>query len=43
MVAILLHTDTPLTQGRGQKVRLYILLKVVMLHIKFYGIEHRAQ
>ena len=42
MVAILLHTDTPLTKGRGQKVRLYILLKVVMLHIKFNGIEHRA-
>ena len=40
MVANILPTDTPLTQG--QKVRLYLLLKVVMLHIKLKGIEHRA-
>ena len=33
MVANLLPTDTPLTQGVGSKVKLYIFLKVVMLHI----------
>ena len=33
MVANILPTDTPLTQW-GQKVKLYIFLKVVMLHIK---------
>ena len=34
MVANILPTDTPLTQGVGSKVKLYIFLKVVMLHIK---------
>ena len=34
MVANILTTDTPSTQGWGQKVNLYIFLKVVMLHIK---------
>ena len=42
MVANILPTDTPMTQGWGQKVKLYIFLKVVMLHIKLKGIEHRA-
>ena len=43
MVANILPTDTPSTQGVwGQKVKLYLLLKVVMLHIKLKGIEHRA-
>ena len=32
MVANILPTDTP--RGWGQKVKLYIFLKVVMLHIK---------
>ena len=40
MVANILHTDTP--RGWGQKVKLYLFLKVVMLHIKLKGIEHRA-
>ena len=34
MVANILPTDTPSTQGWGQKVKLYLFLKVVMLHIK---------
>ena len=34
MVANILPTDTPSTQGVGQKVKLYLFLKVVMLHIK---------
>ena len=42
MVANILPTDTLLTQGWGQKVKQYLLLKVVMLHIKLKGIEHRA-
>ena len=42
MVANILPTDTPLTQGVGSKVKLYLFLKVVMLHIKLKGIEHRA-
>ena len=42
MVANILPTDTPMTQGWGQKVKLYLLLKVVILHIKLKGIEHRA-
>ena len=42
MVAHNLPTDTPSTQGVGQKVKLYLFLKVVMLHIKLKGIEHRA-
>ena len=42
MVANILPTDTPSTQGVGSKVKLYLFLKVVMLHIKLKGIEHRA-
>ena len=42
MVANILPTDTPSTQGWGQKVKLYLFLKVVMLHIKLKTIEHRA-
>ena len=42
MVANILPTDTPLTQGVGSKVKLYLFLKVVMLHIKLKGIGHRA-
>ena len=42
MVTNILPTDTPLTQGVGSKGQLYLLLKVVMLHIKLKGIEHRA-
>ena len=42
MEANILPTDTPLTQGVGSKVKQYLLLKVVMLHIKLKGIEHRA-
>ena len=42
MVANILPTDTPLTQGVGSKGQLYLLLKVVMLHIKLKGIEDRA-
>ena len=34
MVANILPTDTPSTQGVGSKVKLYLFLKVVMLHIK---------
>ena len=48
MVANILGTDTPSTWGGGgvggggggQTVKPY--LKVVMLHIKLKGIEHRA-
>ena len=32
----------PIDRGWGQKVKLYLFLKVVMLHIKLKGIEHRA-
>ena len=39
MVANILPTDTPSTQGVGSKG---LFLKVVMLHIKLKGIEHRA-
>ena len=42
MVANILLTDTPLTQGWGQNVKLNLFLKVVMLHIKLKGIKHRA-
>ena len=42
MVANILPTDTPSTQGAGSKVKLYLFLKVVMLHIKLKGIDHRA-
>ena len=34
IVANILPTDTPSTRGWGQKVKLYLFLKVVMLHIK---------
>ena len=37
MVANILPTDTPLTQGWGQKVKPYIFVKVVMLHIQIEG------
>ena len=42
MVANILPTDTPSTQGARSKVKLYLFLKVVMLHIKLKGIDHRA-
>ena len=43
MVANILPTDTPSTQGVGSKgSKKYLFLKVVMLHIKLKGIEHRA-
>ena len=34
MVANIKPTDTPSTKGWGQKVKIYLFLKVVMLHIK---------
>ena len=43
MVANILPTDTPSTQGvesKGQTISFF--LKVVMLHIKLKGVEHRA-
>ena len=43
MVGNILPTDTPSTQGWGQKVKPYIFVKEVMLLIKLKGIEHRAQ
>ena len=43
MVANILPTDTGLTLGLGQKIKPYpFCLKVVLLHIKLKGIEHRA-
>ena len=42
MVANILPTDTHLTLELGQKVKPCLFLKVVMLHIKLMGIEHRA-
>ena len=42
MVANILPTDTPSTQGVGYKGQTISFLKVVMLHIKLKGIEHRA-
>ena len=42
MVANILPTYTPLTQWWGQKVKPYTFVKVVVLHIKLKGIEHRA-
>ena len=42
MVANILPSDIPLTQGWGQKAKPYIFVKVVMLHIKLKGIELRA-
>ena len=42
MVANILPTDTPSTQVVESKGQLYLFLKVVMLHIKLKGFEHRA-
>ena len=43
MVANILPTDTPSTQGvRSKGQTIFFFLKVVMLHIKLKGIEHRA-
>ena len=42
MVANVLLTDTPSTPGVGVKQSNHLFLKVVMLHIKLKGIEHRA-
>ena len=42
MVANILPTDTPSAQGVGSKGPTNLFLKVVMLHIKLKGIEHRA-
>ena len=42
MVENILPTDTPSTQGMGPKGQTISFLKVVMLHIKLKGIEHRA-
>ena len=42
MVANILPTGTPSTQGVGSKGQTISFLKVVMLHIKLKGIEHRA-
>ena len=43
MVANSLPTDTSWTEGVGcQNVKVYLFLKVVMLHIKLKRIEHRA-
>ena len=36
------YLHTPSTPGVGQKVETFFLLKVVMLHMKLKGIEHRA-
>ena len=42
MIANILPADTPSTTGLGQKVKTLFFLKVVMLHIKLKGMEHRA-
>ena len=42
MVANILPTDTTLTLGLGQKIKPCFFLKVVMMHIKLKGLEHRA-
>ena len=42
MVANILPTDTPSTQGVGSKGQTIYFLKVIMLHIKLKGNEHRA-
>ena len=42
MVANICPQTHPRLRGWGQKVKLYLFLKVVMLHIKLKGIEHRA-
>ena len=42
MVANILPTDTLSTQGVGSNGQTISFLKVVMLHIKLKGIEHRV-
>ena len=42
MVANILPTYTALTQGVGSNGQTIYFVKVVMLHIKLKGIEHRA-
>ena len=42
MVANILPTDTPSTQGVGSKGQTIYFSAVVMLHIKLKGIEYRA-
>ena len=42
MVANILPTYTPSTQGVRSKGQTIYFLKVVLLHIKLKGIEHRA-
>ena len=42
MVANVLPTDTPWTPGMGSKGQIIFFLRVVMLHIKLKGIEHRS-
>ena len=43
MVANILPTIHPRLRGWGQKVKLYLFLKEVKLHIKIKGIELRVQ
>ena len=42
MVANILPVDTPSTPGVGSKGQNFFFLKVVMLHIKLKGTDHRA-
>ena len=42
MVANILPTDTPLTQGVGSKGQTKFFLMLVMLHVKLKGIGHGA-
>ena len=42
MVAFFCPQTHPKPRGWGQKVKLYLFLKVVMLHIKLKRIEHRS-
>ena len=42
MEANILPVDKSSTRGWGQKVKIFFFLKVVMLHIKLKGKEHRA-
>ena len=42
LVANILPTDTPLSQGVGSNGQTIYFLKVVMLLIKLKAIEHRA-
>ena len=42
MVSTILLVDTSLTPGVGSKGQNIFFLKVIMLHIKIKGIEHRA-